>query len=39
MPFKWTVTWTDGRSIIEIGSVQANVPVEARRFARPTPPV
>jgi len=38
MPFKWTVTWTDGRSIIEIGSVQANVPVEARRFARPTPP-
>jgi len=38
MPFKWTITWTDGRSVTEINSVQVNVPVEARRFAKPAPP-
>jgi hypothetical protein len=38
MPFKWTTTWTDGRSVVEIGSVQLNVPVDARRFAKPAPP-
>jgi hypothetical protein len=38
MPFKWTITWTDGRSVTEIDSVQVNVPVDARRFAKPTPP-
>jgi outer membrane lipoprotein-sorting protein len=39
MPFKWTITWTDGRSVTEINSVQVNVPVDARRFAKPAPPV
>ena len=38
MPFKWTTTWTDGRMIFEMDSVQVNVPVDARRFARPAPP-
>ena len=38
MPFKWTTTWTDGRMIFELGSGQVNVPVDARRFARPAPP-
>lgn len=38
MPFKWTTTWTDGRSVIEISSVRTNVPVDARRFAKPAPP-
>jgi len=38
MPFKWTTTWTDGRMIFEMSTVQANVPVDARRFARPAPP-
>jgi hypothetical protein len=38
MPFKWTTTWTDGRMIFEMSSVQANVPVDARRFARPASP-
>jgi hypothetical protein len=38
MPFKWTTTWTDGRMIFEIASVQVNVPIDARRFARPAPP-
>jgi photosynthetic reaction center cytochrome c subunit len=35
MPFKWTTTWTDGRMIFEIASVQTNVPIDARRFSRP----
>jgi hypothetical protein len=38
MPFKWTTTWTDGRSVIELTSVEPNVPIEARRFAKPDPP-
>jgi photosynthetic reaction center cytochrome c subunit len=38
MPFKWTTTWTDGRMIFEISSVELNVPIDARRFARPAPP-
>ena len=38
MPFKWTTTWTDGRMIFEVSSVQTNVPIDARRFARPAPP-
>jgi photosynthetic reaction center cytochrome c subunit len=38
MPFKWTTTWTDGRMIFEMSSIQVNVPVEERRFGRPAPP-
>ena len=38
MPFKWTTTWTDGRMIFEMSSMQVNVPVDARRFAKPAPP-
>ena len=38
MPFKLTVTWTDGRSVIELSEMQANAPVDAARFARPAPP-
>ncbi len=35
MPFKWTVTWLDGRSTYELTSVQPNVAIDASRFARP----
>jgi photosynthetic reaction center cytochrome c subunit len=38
VPFKWTTTWTDGRSVFELTSVQVNVPVDAARFAKPAPP-
>ena len=38
MPFKWTTTWTDGRSVIQLDSVQPNVAIDARRFAKPVPP-
>ena len=38
MAFKWTTTWTNGRSVTELSSVQVNVPVDAAKFARPAPP-
>jgi hypothetical protein len=38
MPFKWIVSWLNGRSVFELTSVQPNAQVEATRFARPTSP-
>jgi len=38
MPFKWTTTWTDGRSVTELNAVEVNTAVDERRFARPVPP-
>ncbi|MFY9529091.1 MAG: c-type cytochrome [Candidatus Acidiferrales bacterium] len=39
MPFRWTVTWLDGRSTIELSEVQPNAPIDAAKFAKPAPPV
>jgi photosynthetic reaction center cytochrome c subunit len=36
MPFKWTVTWLDGRSTYELTSVEPNVAIDMSRFARPS---
>ena len=38
MPFRWTVTWLDGRATTELSEVQANVPVDAGKFVRPATP-
>ena len=38
MPFRWTVTWTDGRSTTQVAEIQPNIPIEASRFGRPSPP-
>jgi photosynthetic reaction center cytochrome c subunit len=38
LPFRWTVTWTDGRSVAELSQVQPNVPIDAAKFAQPNPP-
>jgi len=38
MPFHLTKTWVDGRAIIELSSIQANVPIDAAKFAKPAPP-
>jgi photosynthetic reaction center cytochrome c subunit len=38
MPFKWTVTWTDGRSTIELSDVQPNIPIRDATFSKPAPP-
>jgi photosynthetic reaction center cytochrome c subunit len=37
MPFKWTVTWLDGRSTYELTSVEPNVAIDASHFAKPAP--
>ena len=38
MPFKWTLTWLDGIEKVELSEIQANVPIDAARFAKPAPP-
>ena len=38
MPFKWTASWLDGRSITELTEVQPNAPIDAAKFARPAAP-
>lgn len=35
MPFKWTVTWLDGRESFELTDVQPNVVIDAAKFAKP----
>ena len=37
MPFHWTVTWTDGRSTIQLNEVQPNAQIDASKFAKPAP--
>ena len=37
MPFRWTATWTDGQSTTQLSDVQANVPVNDGKFAKPGP--
>ena len=38
VPFRRVITWTDGRSTIELNEVQPNVRIDASRFARPAAP-
>lgn len=38
IPFRITKTWVDGRSVIEVNSVQVNVPVDASKFSKPAAP-
>jgi len=37
LPFRWTVTWTDGQSSIELSEIQVNAAIDAARFAKPVP--
>ena len=37
IPFKWTRTWLDGRSVFQLTEVQPNVAIPANRFAHPAP--
>ncbi len=39
VPYHWTTTWVDGQSTTDLTSVQANVPIDAARFAKPAPAV
>jgi photosynthetic reaction center cytochrome c subunit len=36
IPFKWTRTWLDGRSVFQLSEVQPNVNAPPDRFARPS---
>jgi hypothetical protein len=36
MPFKWTRTWLNGRSVFQLTDVQPNVTIPASRFAHPS---
>ena len=36
IPFKWTRTWLDGRSVFQLTEVQPNVHVPPNRFRRPS---
>jgi hypothetical protein len=38
MPFRRVVTWTDGKSTIELGEIQPNARIQPTRFAEPAPP-
>ena len=38
LPFKWTVTWLDGKDTVELKEVRPNVAIDAARFARPPAP-
>jgi photosynthetic reaction center cytochrome c subunit len=38
IPFKWTSTWTDGRTVFELSSVEVNARIDATSFAKPTAP-
>jgi outer membrane lipoprotein-sorting protein len=38
IPFKWTTTWTDGRTVFELTSAQVNTAVDAAKFAKPAAP-
>lgn len=38
MPFRWTVTWLDGRATIELSDIQPNAPIDGAKFARPSTP-
>ena len=37
LPYQWTMTWTDGRSVAKFTELQVNVPIADSRFAQPAP--
>jgi hypothetical protein len=37
LPYHIIVTWTDGRSDIELSDIQANAQIDAAKFAKPAP--
>jgi photosynthetic reaction center cytochrome c subunit len=38
MPYRWTMTWLDGRDVYELKQVQMNAAIDAAKFARPPAP-
>lgn len=38
MPFHYTVSWLDGKNIVELSSVQPNVAIDSAKFSKPAVP-
>jgi len=38
MPYHLVMTWTDGRSVIDLTELKPNVPIDNAKFAKPAPP-
>jgi photosynthetic reaction center cytochrome c subunit len=38
IPFRLNLVWLDGQEAIQLTDVQPNVPIDAARFGKPTPP-
>jgi photosynthetic reaction center cytochrome c subunit len=39
IPFRWTVTWTNGQSTYEIGDLRLDAAIDGSRFSKPAPAV
>jgi outer membrane lipoprotein-sorting protein len=37
LPFRWTVTWTNGQSTYEIRDIQPDTAIDSSKFAKPAP--
>jgi hypothetical protein len=37
-PYKWTLSRPNGRFTVQITEAQANIPIDAVRFVKPSPP-
>jgi hypothetical protein len=37
MPFKWTVSWLDGRNVFTLSKADSNARIDAAKFAKPAP--
>jgi len=37
MPFRWTTTWTDGQSTVQLAEATANASIDPARFRKPEP--
>jgi hypothetical protein len=35
IPFKWTVSWLDGRNVFALTKADANTRIDAAKFAKP----
>ncbi len=38
VPYKWTLSWLDGQTVYTATQIQANVPIDAAKFGKPSPP-
>lgn len=38
MPFHWVITWTDGKSTVNLTEIQPNAPMDTARFGMPASP-